>query len=334
MNSKQCMYVFLIICMGISILYVQRSRSDYITKNILAVLQEYTLSYDIDKKSVNDTTDITQEAPSLDTCTELIKKINCFVKNRKPIILTMVGFPYKSSHTKDKVLSSCADAAERYSLVYIHTLLEKIKKIYEPGAKLFIFTDGIAFCDIEKVSDAIVIEYENTLKTLILDLPYIEILTMQDLCPHQSLDEIRMLISNMNPSLESFREMVDKDTKLQNDVRVLTQRLAFELALLPLTQNEIAEIGLQETQRSLQYGNFLKPFRPEETITCSVHYQKDPNRKIGLKLSDSCVTAWHGVLVETGGNFTIEHLKDVDLTKYKKVLNTVNDVEISHLQNK
>lgn len=155
---------------------------------------------------------------------------------------------------------------------------------------------------------------------------------MRDICPHQSPEEVRNLISHMNPSLENFHEMLSKDKKLQEDVAVLTQRLAFELALLPLTQSDIVKIGLQETHRSLQYSNFLKPFRPEETIACSVHYQKNPNRKIGLKLSDSCVTAWHGVLVETDGSFAIEHLKDVNKDHYRTVLNIVNGLEIAHLQ--
>jgi pyoverdine/dityrosine biosynthesis protein Dit1 len=155
---------------------------------------------------------------------------------------------------------------------------------------------------------------------------------MRDICPHQSPEEVRNLISHMSPSSENFHEILSKDQKLQEDVIVLTQRLAFELALLPFTQSDIVKIGLQETHTSLQYSNFLKPFRPEETIACSVHYQKNPNRKIGLKLSDSCITPWHGVLVETDGNFAIEHLKDVNKDHYRKVLNTVNGFKIAHLQ--
>lgn len=332
MNNKHIIAIFLITCTVMSILYFKSS--EYISKNIVVLLQEYSLTYDIDKKSMNNNVDIMQENISFASCKELIKKITHFVRNKKPIILTMVGFPYKSSNTRDKVLSSVADAAERYSLVYIHTLLEKIKEIYEPGVKLFIFTDGIAFSDIEKVSDETVIEYENSLKTLVQDLPYIKIITTRDICPNKSPEEIRTLISIMNPSTESFYEMLDTDKKLQDDVAVLTQRLAFELALLSLTDNEIIEIGLKETQRSLQYSNFLKQFRPEEAITCSVHYQKDPNRKIGLKLSESCVTPWHGVLIETNGNFTIEHLKDIDQMYYQKVYQDTNNIRTVYLKKK
>lgn len=333
MNTKQWSFIVLIICFITSIILLERSlyKSYYTSKKIVNIFEEYSLTYDIDAKSVNDNFTIIDEKVSLGTCKDLIKKINYFVDNKKPIILTMVGFPYKSCNTKDKVLSSVADGAERYSLVYIHTFLEKIKRVYEPGAKLFIFTDGIVFCDIEHVADEVVVKYENDLKKLVQDLPHIEIITMQTLCSGKSPQEIRNLVSQMNPSEKDFNAMIDNDKKLQKDVMILTQRLAFELALLPLTPHDIAEIGLKETQRSLQYSNFLKTFRPEESIRCSVHYQQNPNNKIGLKLSDSCVTPWHGVLVETKGKFTIQHLKDINQNQYKKVFNTINGLEIGHL---
>jgi len=330
MNNKPLACIFLVVFIAITILYVKSPK--YTSKKIVALFQEYSLTYDIDEKSVNEEIDITETPLSLDTCETLINKINYFIQNKKPIVLTMVGFPYKSSNTKDKVLASVADGAERYSLVYIHTFLEKIKNVYAPGAQLFIFTDGIAFCDIEKIQDKIVLEYEDSLKKLVYNLPCIKIITMRDLCPDKSPEEIRTLILSMNPSAESFYELLNSDKKLQNDVAVLTQRLAFELALLSLTQKEMTDIGLKETQRSLQYSNFLKQFRPEETITCSVHYQKNPNRKIGLKLSDSYVTPWHGVLVEADGNFRIEHLKNIDLTTYKKRSHNINGIECVYLK--
>jgi len=219
-------------------------------------------------------------------------------------------------------------------LVYLQNFLNQIKAFYAHGIKLRIFTDGIVFCDIEKVSDDIVTEYENKLKIITEDLPDIEICTMRDLCPNQSPIEIRKQISSMQPSLGQFQGMLENDKKLQDDTDILRQRMEFELALLSLNDTEIADIALQEMHRSLQYSNFLKKFRPEETIACSVHYQKDLSKKIGLKLSDSCVTAWHGVLVETNGNFSIEHLKDIDLSRYQEAEWVINKLSLFYLKNK
>ncbi len=338
MHIKKIVIIFTVVCLSFFLQehsYVPKNHAlcdSKTIKNIVNIFQQHTLTYDIDKKSVNDT-DIALHIRTIDEYAELSRKLAYFIKEEKPIILTMVGFPYKSSNTQDKVISSCADAAERYSLVYLQNFLNHIKSIYKPGIKLRIFTDGIAFCDIEQVPDDIVMQYEDTLKIITQDLPDIEICTMRDLCSKQSPIEIRKKISNMYPSLEEFHTMLENDKKLQDDTNILTQRMDFELALLSLSDEQIANIGLQEMHRSLQYSTFLKQFRPEETISCSVHYQKDLSKKIGLKLSDSCVTAWHGVLVETNGNFIIEHLKDIDLSKYQRTEWMVNGVSLPYLKN-
>ncbi len=301
-------------------------------QNILAVFQEYVLRHDIDKKSINPDNDDEQSSHLPSGFDDLLKKIDYFVLENKPLLLTMVGFPYKSSNTKEKVLTSSADAAEAYSLHYLQNFLSKIQDCYSPGAQLYIFTDGIVFCDIEKVFDATVMEYENNLKTLSQDLPDIKIITMRDLCPHKSPQEIRELISSMSPSWEEFNNMLKNNKKIQDDIDVLTKRMAFELALLSLPNSEIMAIGLKETHRSMQYSNFLKRFRPEKAISCSVHYQKDISQKIGIKLSESCVTPWHGVLVEDHDHNVLAHLKEIDQSLYQKAQRIINGLSVVYLK--
>jgi len=301
--------------------------------NLISIFKNYMLTYDIDKKSVNFKDNIKEES-FITGFETLAKKIDFFVQQNKPLILTMVGFPYKSSNIKDKVLISDIDAAEYYSLRYLQTFLDEIKKHYFPGAQLYIFTDGIVFCDIEKVSDDIVMMYEDSLKKLAQEMKDIVIITTRDLCPSKTPDEIREMICSMNPSAEEFNVMMSSDKKLQEDVDVLAQRMSFELELLSLTQDELIAIGRQETHRSMQLSNFLKQFRPVETITCSVHYQKNVEKKIGLKLSESCVTPWHGILVENGVNekSTIMHLKDVEKSRYCRAYKNINGVELLYLK--
>jgi pyoverdine/dityrosine biosynthesis protein Dit1 len=299
--------------------------------DILAIFQEYALRYDIDKKSIDPESD-DERSPHLPSgFDELLKKIDYFVLQNKPLLLTMVGFPYKSSNTKDKVLISSADAAEAYSLQYLQNFLSKIKNCYSPGIQLYIFTDGIVFCDIEKVSDATVMEYENNLKILSQNLPDIKIVTMRDLCPHKSAHEIRSLVSSMSPSWEEFNHLLESNNKLHHDVDVLTKRMTFELALLSLSDKEIQAIGLQETHRSMQYSNFLKNFRPDRAISCSVHYQKDVSQKIGLKLSESYVTPWHGILIEDDEKMIV-HLKDINQSFYHKATYTINGLAVAYLK--
>ena len=316
----------------VSILLFTQYRYYLITKKIVAVFKDNMLTYDIDKKSVD--FEECEEAELIVGFDELFNKVGYFVQCNKPIILTMVGFPYKSSNTKDKVLASSIDAAEYYSLCYLQKFLDEIKRNYHPGARLYIFTDGIVFCDIEKVPDTVVIEYEDNLKKIAQDMRDIVVVTTRDICLHKTSQEIRTLICDIYPSVEEFNVMVLSDKKLQNDIDVLSERITFELALLSPMPDELAQIGFQETHRSMQLTTFLKQFRPVEAIACSVHYQKNVGRKIGLKLSESYVTSWHGVLIEDGDGQEprIMHLKDVDMSAYQKAYVMVNGLELVYLK--
>lgn len=302
-------------------------------QDIVNVFQEYILTYDIDKKSIDENHSASPCIRKNNEYDMLLKKLNYFIQQQQPIILTMVGFPYKSVNTKEKVISSTADAAERYSLVYLQQFLDKIKKIYKPGIQLKIFTDGIVFGDLEYVLDDTIETYENMLKKMSYDLSDIKIFTMKDLCPSQLPTEIRSHISQFPPSFDIFCDMLKKDQKLQEDMTILIERLVFELSPLSLSTKEIEKIALREIHRGLQYSNFLKQFRSDETISCSVHYQKNLDKKIGLKLSDSSyITPWHGVLVEKNGYFTIEHLKEVDQSLYHIKEWNINDVSLAYLE--
>lgn len=331
-DKKVGMTVFIIAFFIFFERYVCINNNFRITKAIIAIFHEYTLTYDIDKKSIDPHYNIVPVMFRLDEYVHLSKKIDYFIHNQKPIIFTMVGFPYKSSNTHEKVISSSADAAERYSLVYLQHFLDKIKKIYKPGVQLNIFTDGIIFGDLEYVSDEDIYSYEEALKLMSYDLPDIKINTMRDLCPHESAQEIRKQIAGLNPSGQDFYDIYKHDQKLKDDAHILIQRLAFELAQLALDQKTIKNIALQQMHRGMQYSNFLKQFRPDQTINCSVHYQKNIDKKIGLKLSDSCITPWHGVLVEKNGYFSIEHLKDIDQSKCQQKECYVNGVLLAYLK--
>ena len=140
----------------------------------------------------------------------------------------------------------------------------------------------------------------------------------------------------MEPSIETFKHVMSTDKKLRDDVDVLAERMNFELALLSLSQEEIAAIGFQETHRSLQLSNFLKNFRPAQAVACSVHFQNNVGRKIGLKLSDSCVTPWHGVFVDSGDQQKpmIMHLKDIDMSVYQIAYKMVHELELVYLKKK
>lgn len=300
-----------------------------VSQNILNILKQYALTYHINMITTSD--NISRAKLPLPEDFDLIqKKIQNFVEQNKSIILTIIAFPYKSSNVKSKVLSSKADGAERHSLVYIQTLLNKIKAVYAPGAKMIIFPDGIPFCDVEKVSDERVLQYEADLKILAKDLPDIIIKTMTDLCPGKSPIEIRALISKNGPSFEAFKTALRHDKKLQDSVTFFTKLLRLELEMLNLTEKELKDVAINEVFRDKQLVQFVKDSHPKEAIKCST-YWKNGSYKLGLKISDSFITAYHGVLVETEKGPQIVYLRDVDMNNYDVVTRVVNGLPIMSL---
>ncbi len=281
---------------------------------IAAILLEYALTHDIDRRSIDGAV-VENKHCELEGFDAIRTKIATAVASNNSIKFNLVGFPYKSQNIEKKVAVAQLDEAEQHSLEYLNTMLEKIADIYPPGAFLTIFTDGMVFCDLEGVSDEVVIKYEKQLKQLATGMYYIQIKSLADLLPGKSPAQIRSTIESFSPSVAEFEILLATDLKLQEEVSLLEKRMAFEFnhagSLVQLSQ--VADITKKLIYRGMQYSAFLSSFRPLEAIRLSVHYQQNVSKKMGIKLSqNSFITPWHGVLaVDSKGIARIEHLQDV-----------------------
>lgn len=312
------------------------SIKDYRLSKISDILLRCALTYDIDKRSVD--MNVSQKGSIPFKGFEHIQaKIQAALQQNRLIKLNLVGFPFKSTNTERKVLGSQLDAAERYSLDYLNTMLKEISKIYAPGAVLTVFMDGMVFSDIEGVDDQAVITYEQQLKQISRDLHHIRIVTLSDLLPGKSPAEMRSIIESYEPHAQDFQEKISKDSHLQEEINLLTKRTSLELdhpaSRAYLVCHTAKEIATRLTHRGMQYSAFLKAHRPKEAIRLSVHYQPDVSIKMGIKLSEnSFVTPWHGVLVQhADGSCQISHLEDLDSKNYSQTVRLVNGISLPFL---
>ncbi|KAM4063509.1 pyoverdine/dityrosine biosynthesis protein [Hirsutella rhossiliensis] len=81
-----------------------------------------------------------------------------FVSRGKKIELCLPAFPCKSSN-QGKVQGTSPDRGEFIALSNLHSFIEGIERLYEPGAKLWIISDGHVFSDCIGVDDSAVDEY-------------------------------------------------------------------------------------------------------------------------------------------------------------------------------
>jgi pyoverdine/dityrosine biosynthesis protein Dit1 len=270
--------------------------------DISRIILKYALTKDIDAENV-------QVKPSAQNQTglpELQKKILHFVKHKKPLVFTLIGFPFKSGNMEKNVISSRPDYAERLALENLQNFMREISQIYSPGAKLIIYTDGLAFHDLLGISLENVINYEDSLKQLATDLPLISIVTCRDLFPNQTPQEIQNHIKRLAGSPKPL-------TPEEKDI--LSQRLLKELDYHQgkniLKEKPLPLLAEEMHKRSQQISHLYKSKFPE-SIRLSVHYQKDLGQKIGVALVPGSLTPWHGVIVSSkGGSFVMKQKQEV-----------------------
>ncbi|KAJ0334626.1 hypothetical protein COL5a_000689 [Colletotrichum fioriniae] len=93
------------------------------------------------------------------------ERVRHFTSQQAKIELCLPAFPCKSSNT-NKVLGKAPDRGEQLALERLHEFVEAIERVYEPGAKMWIISDGHVFSDCIGVDDEDVDVYGEQLKDM------------------------------------------------------------------------------------------------------------------------------------------------------------------------
>jgi len=298
---------------------------------IYGIFKQYQIPYDIDSESVSAV--YKAEESTFTGIAEFKKQIARYVEKNQPIKMLMVGFPFKSANTEQKVFGYMPDMAERKALEYLQSMLDRIRAVYSPGARIIIFTDGVAFAPFLGIPFDHVIAYEVALIQLGSDLNDISWHTSADIMrKHQlkSLEEINLLFDTYPPTDQQFRQMHPSLSE------VTKRRIALELdhpagrALLRKYPNTLEHIVFNIVSREARMRNYIiAQFLPSKYIRLTVHFSPDLSKKFGIKLSPTgSVTPYHGVCVQRlDGSWTIEFKKDVKRAECRVEATTVNGIE-------
>lgn len=92
----------------------------------------------------------------------LRSKIGDKVKQRREISFVLPSFPCKSQN-RDITLGKVPDFGEELALATLHNLCDRISRIYEPGARIVLASDGRLYADLIGVPDEDVLLYRNAL---------------------------------------------------------------------------------------------------------------------------------------------------------------------------
>lgn len=261
----------------------------------------------------------TDRAPaSAEAFPRQMRRINDFVRDGATIVFTLPGFPCKSPNPA-KVLGHLPDQGERLSLTFLNTLCTEIERIYPPGARLIICSDGHVFGDLIHVPDEHIDAYADELRIVIdqRGLSRLSVFDLRDVLgdlPHDTPhDTKRARIHERHaPTVEALRAEIRADDHAlalyRGITRFLFEDTADHAGTRSALQRECRDRAYGVIQRSRAWGDLIAQHHPR-AVRLSIHPQPIGAPKFGIRLldaPDAWTTPWHSAaLHRTDGTWTL-----------------------------
>ncbi|WP_369354926.1 L-tyrosine/L-tryptophan isonitrile synthase family protein [Streptomyces sp. cg2] len=243
-----------------------------------------------------------------------LRQIADFVRDDAPVTFTLPGFPCKSPNPA-KVLGHLPDQGERLSLGFLNALCTEIERIYPPGARMVICSDGHAFGDLIRVPDEHIDAYADELRTLMdhSGLTRLSVFDLRDVFGDLPHDTKRAhLHQSYAPTLDALRAEVRADDNTlalyRGITRFLVEDTADHAGTRSALQRECRQRAYGVIQRSRAWGDLIADHHPR-SVRLSIHPQPIGARKFGIRLldaPDAWTTPWHSAaLRRTDGTWTL-----------------------------
>lgn len=236
---------------------------------------------------------------------KLEAKIRDFVARNAPLEFYMLGFPFKSTNQRDKVLSDMPDMAEYETLANFSRFNKVLSSIYPHGIRINMVTDGYIFNDLLGVSDKVVERYKSISQEM-----------SQDVHAPLSFYDVRDFYTS---DIAKSRELVTKDfgispEKLEQDILFNPDVNYLYRGMMLFMQEELAHktfpsvhqmkkaakaLARQVMFRSEAYSNLAK-HEFGGYIRLSMHPSINVDKYSFQLIEGSRYSAWHSCLVVCG----------------------------------
>ena len=257
-----------------------------------------------------------------------LKKVENAVFKNEPVTFILPAFPGKSPNPA-KVLGDLPDMAEKLALKFLNDLCENIRSFYKPGAKIILCSDGRVFSDVVQITEENITAYQNELDLIIeeMNLSNLSTFNLDQLGDISNFDALREdLMNEYGQPLEELKAKVKKGGKKSKESGLADEeslelnrlycgmtRFLVEDACLPgvslsktAIQKQCRARAYEVIRRSNAWSGLLAVYFPN-AVRLSIHPQDCGSSKFGIQLlgTDSWMTPWHGVAVDTGKEFTL-----------------------------
>ncbi|MFC4160603.1 L-tyrosine/L-tryptophan isonitrile synthase family protein [Chitinimonas lacunae] len=247
-----------------------------------------------------------------------LSKLEYFIARGEPIHMVLPAFPAKSPNRR-KTLGVLPDKGEEIALAQIDRLCSDIKKLYAPGAKITICSDGRVFADLVRIPDRDITAYKQDLIGRI-GARYpdsIGFFDLDDVFPGYGdfgtiREELMILYGEPLSSLKrrskeeyAAGEMYKGICKfLYEDFSGLDE---FEGLSNTAIQNAARANAYRVIQRSNAWSRLLED-QFDHALRLTIHPQPRVSKKIGVYLTetqDAWRTPWHSVVLKQNDVMTL-----------------------------
>ncbi|CAF0764122.1 unnamed protein product [Didymodactylos carnosus] len=236
----------------------------------------------------------------------LLKKVQTFMQENRPIELLLPAFPCKSPNLK-KVCGKLPDGGELYALEYLNGICREISFLYEHGCELVVWSDGRVFGDLISVSEADIATYEHLLKYYSMTMTHIQWDSMNNYVrtgngeslvkrygtPTFAFDQWLLESENNREQFVHLRKFMENDLGNSPKYKDLSRRQL---------KNEMGLIAEQMIRRNEALTNLLKQHYPKH-IRLSIHQHPNDGEKFTIRFFKNSGahsvlrTPWQNVLV-------------------------------------
>ncbi|MEA9356049.1 L-tyrosine/L-tryptophan isonitrile synthase family protein [Bacteriovorax sp. PP10] len=262
----------------------------------------------------------------------IMQKIEAQMVQRKTLQFLLPAFPAKSPSPL-KTAGHHPDLGEVLALNNLNEMCKKITSLYEPGAEVIICSDGRIFSDVVMVSDKIIDEYSEWIKSIIIefDLKHLSTFAMDDIHQEMNGPELReRLVWQYAKSLDEVRFLVINDDDFRGLFNGVHKFMLEDQMGLPenatISKNQLNKktklLTYELIRRSDAWSTLLLDYF-DDSLRLSIHAYPLTHEKFGVKLvhsSEKWATPWHNVTVKKGEQFELMHLSEAEKLGAKKEL--------------
>lgn len=261
---------------------------------------------------------------------KLRERISPFVTANQPIKFSMMGLPFKSPNTRDKVLGVLPDMAEQATMENFKAFNDAISSVYAPGIKLSMISDGLAFNNVMEVSDIIVDQYQEAAEDMAKIAP-VQIFNLRDFYNNGiSLNTMRgKLVEQFGITNEELERRILMDADVNMLYKGMIRFMNLDLAIRDYSSNTQLQKAAKKMARDMMFMNEAYSKLVQNEFSDHIRLSMHPSVNNGTKYSFQLIkgeniwtSAWHcALLLNSRGQFETIHRKDAEAAGYNLIYN-------------